>query len=564
MSEENKIIISKLFSSGLLDIDYSVGFLDYDICDALEFHIDGNHEVTSILMSSYSRERNGDISSAKSMINELISKNHNNSFLSIEGLMLAKIGQLRLEYQFSAPSCFAEAFNETKSFYLKNKSELTEFKTTILFFEAELNFREGKYQKAFDLWIEYQQNLKPYAFQLVYLQSFALTKIAKINQKLGRYSEAIENFQKSLNIVSEDKGIDHYLYALILNELAEIYDEIGDLKKSLELRLEALSIFRNSYSTNLHFGDILKGYASTLELSGKYHEALEVAVEAVEENETLLCDNHEKTAESLNRKASVLEKLGRTREALNIRVATLEIMKELFEEPNHKIALAINNLAALYGYGGAKNKKALDLQMQALVMYQNTLGEKHPETCFVLANVGCKMSDLGRHEDGISNIRNALHFHEEALGKDHPDNAYFLGNLGLCLNQNGKHLDALEAWEKGYEVRIKAFGANHIETARSMVSVASGLLNVGKDAEKALTIAEKALGITVKLIGEHSNDAIWAIDAVGRCLGRLGKLEESIKRHKQAFRIAKQTLGPKNNNTKFFKKALKQAEFNQR
>ena len=256
--------------------------------------------------------------------------------------------------------------------------------------------------------------------------------------------------------------------------------------------------------------------------------------------------------------------LGKTREALNNRLAALEIIKDIFKQPHPKIALAINNLAALYGYGGAKNKKALDLQKQALIMYQDTLGAKHPETCFVLANVGCKMSDLGRHEDGISNIRSALQIHEKALGKDHPDNAYFWGNLGLCLNQNGKHLEALEAWEKGYEVRTKAFGANHIETARSMVSVASGFLNVGKDAEKALSIAEAALEITIKLSGEHSNDAIWAIDAVGRCLGRLGNFEESIKRHKQAFRIAKQTLGPKNNITRFFKKALKQAEFNQR
>ena len=102
--------------------------------------------------------------------------------------------------------------------------------------------------------------------------------------------------------------------------MADIYDEIGDLKKSLDLRLEAVSVFRNSYSTNLHFGDILKGYASTLELSGKYDQALEAAEEAVEENENLLSYNHEKTAESLNRKASVLEKVGRTREALNDRL----------------------------------------------------------------------------------------------------------------------------------------------------------------------------------------------------------------------------------------------------
>ena len=235
-------------------------------------------------------------------------------------------------------------------------------------------------------------------------------------------------------------------------------------------------------------------------------------------------------------------------------------MKGLFEEPNHKIALAINNLAALYGYGGAKNKKALDFQMQALEMYQKTLGEKHPETCFVLANVGCKKSDLGRHEDGISNIRSALQIHEDALGQNHANNAYFWGNLGLCLNQNGKHLDALNAWKKGLDIRKKAFGANHIETARSMVSVASGLLNCGKDIQEALTLSEEALEITVNLSGEHSNDAIWAMNALARSLEHVGKLEDSIKMHRSALQVARKTLGSKNNNTKFFKKALKYAE----
>ena len=93
-----------------------------------------------------------------------------------------------------------------------------------------------------------------------------------------------------------------------------------------------------------------------------------------------------------------------------------------------------------------------------------------------------------------------------------------------------------------------------------MVSVASGLLNCGKDIEEALTLSEEALEITVNLSGEHSNDAIWAMNAVARSLEHVGKLEDSIKMHRSALQIARKTLGSKNNNTKFFKKALKYAE----
>ena len=220
----------KLFSLGLLFVDPSLGFLDNYIT-SLESKSAGNNEICKSILNSFSLEKIGNNSSALSLIEELISKVQESADFSALDLMLLKIERLRLKCQYSRPSEFANAIEETKSFYFKNEPELSDFKTTLQLFEAELHFQRAKYEDALRLSIEYYRKLEPDFLQLVYLQSYSLSKIAKLNQKLGRYSDALENFQKSANIVLDKKGCDHYLYAIKLSELADIYDEIGDLKE---------------------------------------------------------------------------------------------------------------------------------------------------------------------------------------------------------------------------------------------------------------------------------------------------------------------------------------------
>ena len=181
-----------------------------------------------------------------------------------------------------------------------------------------------------------------------------------------------------------------------------------------------------------------------------------------------------------------------------------------------------------------------------------------------MVNVGSKKSDLGRHEDGIAGIRKAFDIHQKILGEKHPDNATFLINLGLCLNQFGKHMDAMNCWEEALALNSNVFGERHIETARAMSHVGSGMLNTGGDAQKALELGEKALSVMLDLTGEESSDTIWARHAVARCLGIVGRVDESIKMYRTAYHTARKTLGSKNYNVKYFKKALKSAEANAR
>jgi tetratricopeptide (TPR) repeat protein len=133
----------------------------------------------------------------------------------------------------------------------------------------------------------------------------------------------------------------------------------------------------------------------------------------------------------------------RRRFALGLRYARrgIEIRKTV--RPRDTLALAADEaaLAAILSELG-RASEAVVLSLRVLHQFRRSLGPKHCDVGFVLANLGCLYWRTGRPHSAERLLRHAVSILEEALGRTHPRTAIAVHNLALVCTQRRKLLES--------------------------------------------------------------------------------------------------------------------------
>ena len=180
-----------------------------------------------------------------------------------------------------------------------------------------------------------------------------LNNLAALYQSIGDYQQAQLLYQQAFAIVEEASGPEHPHTALGLNNLAELYRSMGDYRQALPLQERALAI-----------------------------------------REEALGPMHAHTASSLNNLALLHQSTEDYRQALPLYRRALAIRERALSSKHPDTAQSLNNLAGLYTSMG-DYQQALPLHQRALAIWEETLGPEHPATAKSLNNLAFLQIDLG-------------------------------------------------------------------------------------------------------------------------------------------------------------------------
>ena len=254
---------------------------------------------------------------------------------------------------------------------------------------------------------------------------------------MGLYSKALPLYERALTINEKSLGSQHPNTAMILNNMSNLYQDMGDLAKAQPLCARALAICDNALgpehprtATTLHNLAALYQYMGDLaKAQPLYERALEIREKTI--------GQHPDTAVSLNNLAELYRFTGHHTKALQLYEKSLAMLEILIGSEKPDTALVLNNMGVLYLKLG-DNAKAVPLLERALEIREKTLGLEHPETAQTLNNLGLIYASMGNTEKAHLQLERALAINEKNLGHHHPTTATSFGNLALLKYQIGE------------------------------------------------------------------------------------------------------------------------------
>lgn len=312
-----------------------------------------------------------------------------------------------------------------------------------------------------------------------------------IHYEMGRYTKALETFDKAILLIEESKKRQEDLILIYLNK-GVVYQSLGQYSQAISLTLKALrQIEESNDHDDLNKIRCMTNLASNYLDLGKY----DLAKDYFEKCLTLCLENLEK---------------------------------------NHPyIAAGYSNLGVVYYHLGQYDL-ALEYYERALGIRMDLYGEKHPEVANSYHNIASLMADLGKYDLAIEHYQNALEILIQEFGNDHYEVATTIKDLGTVYDEQGNYALARSYFERALTIFLTVFGPTHPLVAESYNNLGFTFL-YQHEFESSLEYYKKGLAIFEETYGKKHNE-------VGKTYRHFGKAFRGMRKYDQSLAAFQQSL----------------------
>lgn len=204
-----------------------------------------------------------------------------------------------------------------------------------------------------------------------------LHELGTVHTRSGHLDEALECFEKALEIKRKHVPEDDPSLAVDYNNIGYIYQD----KKKLDLALEC------------------------------YQQALKIDL-------ANSASNKQHIAHRYNNIGTVLDDQNKLDEALDYYERALAIRLEHVSSIHLDIAASYNNIGYLYEKQG-KREKTLDMHEKSLTQKLASLPPNDPMIALSHSNIAVSLGDLGRYEEALEHGLKSLHILKNEFGAEH-------------------------------------------------------------------------------------------------------------------------------------------------
>ncbi|MHB9108461.1 MAG: tetratricopeptide repeat protein [Armatimonadota bacterium] len=235
-------------------------------------------------------------------------------------------------------------------------------------------------------------------------RAMALNSLGGVLQRLGRFEEAVDAFQRS-RAIAEELGDKRHL-AMVLNSLGGVWQRLGRFE-------EAVDAFQRSRAIAEELGDqrslamVLNSLGGVLQRLGRFEEA----VDAFQRSHDLLVKQGDSRGQAmvLNSLGGVLQRLGRFEEAVEVFRKSAAIEEELGNRRG--LAMVLNSLGGVSQRLGRLQEAIKALRASAAI--EDSLGNRRGQAMVATA-LGKALLSQGQPEEAVAALTRAFDI-EEAL-----------------------------------------------------------------------------------------------------------------------------------------------------
>jgi nephrocystin-3 len=369
-----------------------------------------------------------------------------------------------------------------------------------------------------------------------------LNNLAQLFQDTNRFSEAEPLLKRALEINEDCLGKDHPNVAIGLNNLAQLLKDTNRMDEAETLYLRALKIEEDNYGKDhSQVAIILNNIASLLEKTNRMDEAETLYLRALKIQESNYGKDHSKVTMILNNIASLLRQTNRMIEAEPLMRRVLKIYEENFGKDHPNVAISLNNLAQLFQ---ATNRfgDAETLMRRALKIDEDCFGKYHINVARDLNNLAGLLQNTNRLNEAEPIFLNALNIYEEIFGKNHVNVAICLNNLANLLNETNRKSEAEPLYRRALKINEDNFGKDHPNVAASL-SCLAGLLRDTNRMSEAEPLMRRAIKINEDSLGIDHPKVATSLSHLGTLLHATNRMSEAEPLMRRTLKIDEDSLG---------------------
>ena len=284
---------------------------------------------------------------------------------------------------------------------------------------------------------------------------------------------------------------------------------------------------------------------SFLRFSLAYREALECGNYILANVPEL--KNEDKYSNFLSELGYLYHETGDPRQSIDYFEQALSIYKEVYGDRHPYVTVSLNNIGVSYLELG-EPKKSLEYFEQALSIEKELIGSRHRVIAARLNNIGNSWLSIGEPKKSLEYFESALSIYKEAYGDRHPKVAIVLNNIGRVWIEFGEPEKALDYCEQAFSIDKEVCGDKHPDTAIDLGTIGDLMRELGEP-KKSLRYCEQALSIFKECYGERHPKVATACTGVGNSWRELGEPEKALDYYEQAFSIDKEVYGEKHLDT---------------
>ncbi|CAF3884087.1 unnamed protein product [Rotaria sordida] len=278
--------------------------------------------------------------------------------------------------------------------------------------------------------------------------------------KLGENNKAEQLYNMLLNEASNesDKSDCYHCLGMITSDLGQYNEAIEFYQKSLDIKEKTLP------PNHLHLASSYNNIGMVYYNMGEYSKALSSYERSLEICKIALPPNHPHIATSYNNIGMVYYNMGEYSKALSSYERSLEIRK-IALPPNHPdLASSYNNIGLVYD-NMDEYSKALSYYEKDLEISLKVLPPNHPDLATSYNNIGLVYNNMGEYSKALSSHERALEIRKIALPPNHPDFAQSYNNIGLVYDNMDEYSKALSYYQKALQIKEIALPPGHPHTA---------------------------------------------------------------------------------------------------
>jgi CHAT domain-containing protein/tetratricopeptide (TPR) repeat protein len=290
-------------------------------------------------------------------------------------------------------------------------------------------------------------------------------EISEIGDFLGHYyyakrdySQAIEHYSESLNLINEIITIDStkiYKKVNSLNNIGSSYFYLRNYTLAIDYGFKALQLQidiagASDYSTAIYYYNI----ASLYNQNKDYIKSIEYYKKAI------------------------------------------EVFESFPDKKDRFYAFSYNNLASLYYDTEFYDESFINIT-KAYNLYIDLFGSNSKEAASILNRIGRVQIALNELDSALVNINKSKEIRKDILGDNNLDYARSLESLGLYYDTIHNYSQSIDMYKKAIDIQEKIYGDKNIEIAKNYNKI--GIIHLqNKNYKLALDFFQKAINSSVK------------------------------------------------------------------
>lgn len=247
--------------------------------------------------------------------------------------------------------------------------------------------------------------------------ALAYHNLGVVLMEQGRETEARPNIQRALYILENTWVPPEYEAApgLFRVSLAKIERKLGNFSEAIDIATKAKEIIKSKIPAD--HPDAIEAEKELADLyrdEGKFNECAEHLNTVLAMQQKVYGPEHLEVAYTLNNLAGIYETLGMDHKAEELYINSFEMRKKLLGREHPALATPLNNLGILYG----RQKRLLEsehLFQQALEIRERTLPGNHPDLVQTMHNLAIVEIALRKFNKALAILERALRLDEQLM-----------------------------------------------------------------------------------------------------------------------------------------------------